>query len=164
MHLFAGCPAGTEIVFLACEHYEKLELLVIHTSLGHCAELLFRHNWRKLVTLLFLFILLVKIVVWLIGACFFLLWVRFPFEVFSYCTFTKTLAFVFQNSIDQEWFFLDYFWWNVLRFNVVISAWTEIFNNCSIVFFFWRYPVFSMVSLRGILVCSLKVLVQHRIF
>ena len=45
-----------------------------------------------------------------------------------------------------------------------ISVWTEICKNCSIVVLVWRHHIFSMFSLRGILVCSLKMLFfSHRI-
>ena len=46
-----------------------------------------------------------------------------------------------------------------------ISVWSEICKKCSIVILFWRHQIFSMFSLRGILVCSLEMLVlfSHRI-
>ena len=63
----------------------------------------------------------------------------------------------FQNWFDHEWIdFGGFFCWNVPRFVVVISAWNKICKNCSIVFLIWRHEVFSMISLRGILVCSLN--------
>ena len=46
-----------------------------------------------------------------------------------------------------------------------ISAWTEIWKNCSIIIVFWRRRSFRIVGMRGILVCSLKlpVLFSHRV-
>ena len=40
-----------------------------------------------------------------------------------------------------------------------ISARTDICTNCSVVFRFWRHQIFSMFSLRGIMVCFLKMLI-----
>ena len=40
----------------------------------------------------------------------------------------------------------------------LISAWTEKCKKCSSVFLFGQHQIFSMFSLRGILVCSLKLL------
>ena len=52
------------------------------------------------------------------------------------------------------------------RFFVVISAWNKICKNCSILFLFRRHHVFSIISLRGLLVCSSKVpvLFSHMVF
>ena len=74
-------------------------------------------------------------------------------------TFWYLPQFRFKVS-ELIWPRVDWFWsffcWNVPRFVVVISAWNKICKNCSIVFLIWRHEVFSMISLRGILVCSLN--------
>ena len=62
----------------------------------------------------------------------------------------------------------DWFWvfcWKSASSVDFLSKWTEIFKKCSIVFPFWRHQIFSMFSLRCILVCSLKILVlfSHRV-
>ena len=67
------------------------------------------------------------------------------------------------------WPRMDWFWgfcWKMASFVDFISVWTKICTNCSIVILFWRHQIFSMFSLRGILVCSLKMLVllSHRVF
>ena len=41
-----------------------------------------------------------------------------------------------------------------------LSLWTDICTNCSNLFPFWRHQIFSIVSLRGLLVCSLIMLVH----
>ena len=41
----------------------------------------------------------------------------------------------------------------------LISVWIEICKKCSIVVLFGRHQIFSMFTLRGILVCSVKMLV-----
>ena len=46
---------------------EKHEILVMHTSLRNGAQILFRHKWRNLDTLLFFFIVLVNVVALLTG-------------------------------------------------------------------------------------------------
>ena len=56
----------------------------------------------------------------------------------------------------------DWLWGFLLKmayFVDFVSVWTEICRNCSIVILFWRHQFFSMFRLRGILVCSLKMLV-----
>ena len=66
-----------------------------------------------------------------------------------------------KNRID-----LRVFCWNIPCYVDFISAWTEICKNCWNVIFFQRQQIFSRVSLRGSLVCSLTVpvLFSHRIF
>ena len=48
---------------------------------------------------------------------------------------------------------------NMRHFIDFISTFTETCMNCSNVILFWRHQIFSIVSLRGIVVCSLKKLV-----
>ena len=58
----------------------------------------------------------------------------------------------------QFWPRLDWFWifcWNIPHFVVIVSLWTEVSNNCSFVFLFWRHEIFSIISLGAILVSSL---------
>ena len=44
-------------------------------------------------------------------------------------------------------------------FVLASKIYKEICKNSSIVFLYWRHQIFSIFSLRGILVCSLKMLV-----
>ena len=113
-------------------------------------------NWLQL---LFHFIVLMGVVSSVIGMSFFFLCFRFLFEVFSFCTFTETFAIGFQNWLDHKWIDFDFFQWNMAFFVDFLSVWTDICNNCSNLFPFWRDQIFSKVSFTGILVCSLKMLV-----
>ena len=113
----------------------------------------------------FIFALLVKIIASLVGMRLCLLWVTFQVEVFSYCNLAETFENGFQNWFDNEWLQFGVFCWKMDSFVDFISVWTKICKNCSIVILFWRHQIFSMFSLRGILVCSLEMLVlfSHRI-
>ena len=64
----------------------------------------------------------------------------------------------------MDWF-RGFFCQKMVSFVDFISVWTEICKNCSSLVLFWAHQVFSMLSLRGFLVCSLKLLVlfRHRI-
>ena len=50
-----GGPAGAGNLFLTCEDYKKFEPFETHTNFGSGAQILFRHKWGKLDTLLFFF-------------------------------------------------------------------------------------------------------------
>ena len=128
----------------------------MHVSLGPGAQKLFRHNWGKLHTLLFYFFAL-NIVVSLCGkSLFFHLWNKCWVEVFSYCTFTGTFATGFQKGFDHERVDSGVSCWHMRHFVVVISARFEICSDYSCVILFRRHSVFSIFSLRSILVCSLN--------
>ena len=125
--------------------------------------MLFRHILRKIDTLLF-FYCVGEVFRTVNLKKFFLAWVRFWVEVFSYCSFTETFAIVFRNWIDHKMVDCAFFCWNMPCFVVVISAWTAIYEKCSIVFF-CRHQIFSIFSLYCILFCSLNepVLFSHKI-
>ena len=91
---------------------------------------------------------------------FFELCFRFYIEVFSYCTFTETFANRFQKWFDDKWIVFMVFWWKMASVADFRSVWNKICKECSIVILFWRYQISSMFSLRGILVCSLKMLLH----
>ena len=57
-------------------------------------------------------------------------------EIFSYWTFTETLAIGFQNWFNPEWNDFEVFCWNMLRFVIVISARTDKSKNSSFMFAF----------------------------
>ena len=65
---------------------------------------------------------------------------------------------------QMDWFW-NFFCLKMASFVDFISVSIEIYKNCSIVNRFWGHQIFSMFSLRGILVCSLKMLVlfSHKI-
>ena len=113
-------------------------------------------NWLQL---LFYFIVLIGIVASVIGMSFFS--AVFQVSVWSF------LVLNFNGNVCN--WIPEVIWPRMGRFTVFcskmasfvdfISVWTETCKDCSIVIRFWRHRIFSMFSLRGILVCSLKMLV-----
>ena len=115
----------TDFVFLTCGIQKTTKLLEMHTKLAPGSQT-FRHKWRPLYTLLFLFIVSVSTIASLNGNLLFHPWVRFEVEVLSYCIFTGKFEVGFQNWFDHEWIQLEFSCWNRHRFVVVISVWTEV--------------------------------------
>ena len=112
--------------------------------------------------------------------CFLYWWVQLPpllNRVFFSCVSGFTLKFSriallrkrlqldSKSDLTTNGLIVGFFRWEMASFVDFISVWTKICKNCSIVILFWRHQIFSMFSLRGILVCSLKtlVLLSHRI-
>ena len=143
---------------------KNLEVFEMHTCHWPGAQIWFKHKWGKLVTAS----LLLDFIDWY--SClrywneFFQLWFRFYFEVLSYCSLTETFAIGFQKWLDHEWIDFGVFCWELASLVDFISVRTEICKRCSIVILFWRHQIFSVFSLRGILVCSLKMFLtfSHR--
>ena len=127
---------------------KNFELFEMPTSLGPGVQMFFRNKWRNLDTFHSYFIALMNLVALIIGVSFFQLGVRLLIEIFLYCTFTGTFANGFQNWFDHEWIDFGIFKWNMPHFIVVIFAQSKICKNCSIVFFFSRHHVFSII--RGV--------------
>ena len=113
-------------------------------------------NWLQL---LFYLIVLMGVVGSDIGMSLFSYVSGFRLKFFSYCTLTETFAIGFQKWFDHEWIDFGDFCWQMASSVDLLSVWIEVCKNCSIVVLFWRHQIFSMFSLRGILVCSLKMLV-----
>ena len=115
--------------------------------------------------LFFYFIVLMGINASVMGRSFFQLCFMFWIEVFSYCTLTETFAIGFQMWFDHEWIDFGFFCWKMASFVDFLSVWTEMCKNCSFLILCWRHQFFSIFRLRGILVCSLKMLLlfSHRI-
>ena len=121
-------------------------------------------NWLQL---LFYFIVLMGIVASVIGMSFF----SAVFQVLNWSFLVLHFDGNVCNWIPKViWPRMYWFWgfcWKMASFVDFISVWAEICKNCSFVILFWRHEIFSMFSLRGILVCSLKMLVlfsfSHRI-
>ena len=155
----------SEMCFWPAKTRRNLEFFEMHTCLWPGAQIWFRQKWRTLVIASLLFHCSGGFSCLRYWSEFFQLCFRFLIEVFSYCTLTETYAIVFQKRFDHEWSDFGVFRWKMASFVDFISVWTEICWNCSIVILFWRHEIFSMFSLRGILVCSLKMLVlfSHRI-
>ena len=73
----------------------------------------------------------------------------------------------FQKPFGREWFaFLQFLVWNMPRFVNSTSALTNLFENWSNCIVICSQQIFSVVSLRGILVCTLYVpaLFSHTVF
>ena len=87
---------------------KKLELFALHTCLWPGAQMCFRQKWRKLVRLLFNFIVLMGIVASFSGMVFFQLCFRFLIVFFSYCTLTETFAIGFRNRFEHDCVFLEF--------------------------------------------------------
>ena len=117
--------------FLRCIH-------VIDLVLKYGSDI----NERNWLQLLFYFIVLIGIVVSLIGMSFLQLCFRFQVEVFSYCTLTETYAIGFQKRFDHEWIDFTVFCWKKASFVDLLSVWTKICKNCSIIVLFWGNQFF----------------------
>ena len=154
-----------EMCFWPAMTRTKLDFSEMHTSLDPGIQKLLRHKWRKLNTACLLL------------HCFdgyscLRYWNEFFLAVFQVLDWSF-LVLLFDGNVCNWipkviWPRMDWFWifcWKMASFVDFISVWTEICKNCSIVVLFWRHEIFSMFSLRGILVCSLKMLVlfSHRI-
>ena len=112
-------------------------------------------NWLQL---LLHSIVLIGIVASVMGICFFQQCFRFQNDDFSYCSLTETFANAFQMLLDHEMIDFRVFCWDMASSVDFISVWTEICKNCSIFILFWRHQFFPLFRLRGLLVCSLKML------
>ena len=151
-----------EMCFWPAKTSKNRELFEMHTCLWPGAQMWFRHKWRKLVTaslLLFCFG----------GYSYRRYWNEFLFSCVSclrlkfssIALWRKRLQLDPKSNLTTNGLILGFF---VGFFVAFLSVWTEICNNCSLVFLFRRHQIFSIFSLKGILVCSLKklVLFSHR--
>ena len=144
---------------------KNIELFEMHTCLWPGAQIWFWHKWRKLVTTSLL-------PDCIDGYSCLRYWNEF-FSALFHVLDWSFLVLHFDGNVCNWipkviWPRMDWFWvfcWKMASSVDLISVWTEICKRCSIVFPFWRHQFFSMFSLRGILVCSLKMLVlfSHRI-
>ena len=85
------------------QRLEKLELHVMHTILGSCAQMLFRHKWRKRDKYVAFFIVLVNVDARLSCMSFSCKVFKFWLVSFSYCTFSETFAVLLQKWINHQW-------------------------------------------------------------
>ena len=161
MKLLFGGPADARKVFVVCEWNKKLESLrfmhVLDLVLKCCSDT----NGRKWIQLLFQFLVflfqLVNMLASIVLLSFVYLCVRLEIRIFSYCCVTEMFAVEIQNRIDHDWVNFEFCSWNMPCFVDFIFAWTVLGNNCSNVFMFWRNQVFSILSLKELLVGSLNV-------
>ena len=133
------------LMFLTC-------ILVIDLVLKYGSDIN-EGNW---IQLLFYFIVLMDILVSVIGMSFFQLCFKFYIEVFSYCALTETFAFRFQKWLDHGWIEFGVLCWKMASSVDLLSVWIEICKKCSVVILFWRHQVFSLFSLKRILICFFK--------
>ena len=155
-----------EMCFWPAKTRKNLELFEMHTCLWPGAQICLRHKWRKLVTASLL-------LPCIDGYSCLRYWNEFFSAVFQVLDWSF-LVLHFDGNVCNWipkviWPRMDWFWgffcWKMASFVDFICVWTEICRNCSTVILFWRHEIFSMFSLRSILVCSLKMLVlfSHRI-
>ena len=129
----------------------------MHTSLAPGAQIFYRHEWRKLATFLFILFVLLNLVDGYLDWVFACSVVRKLGWNLLVLQFQWNVCKVLRNWIDHEWVDFGFFCWNVTRLVVVKSVSSKIYQNGSLLFLFWRHKVFSNISLRGILICSLWV-------
>ena len=145
-----------EMCFWPAETRWNLELFEIHTCHWPGAQIWSIHTRRKLATAS----LLRPCIDWY--GC-----VRYWNEFFSAVFQILDWSFLvlhFDGNVCNWipkviWSRMNWFWVFLLEMascNDLISVWTDICKNCSIVILYWRHQVFSVFSLRGILVCSSK--------
>ena len=153
-----------EMCFWPAETRKNLEAFEMHTCLWTGAQIGFRHEWRNLVSAFLLLLCIDGYSCLSYGNEFFsavfhvldwsFLVLHFDWNV---CNWIPKVIWPrmdwFRGFSFENGFFVDF-----------ISVWTEICKKCSIVILFWRYQFFSMFRLRGLLVCSLKMLLlfSHR--
>ena len=147
---------GRNLISLRCIHV--LDLLL----LKFCSDI----NEEISIQVLFHFTVLVNIVASFIGTSYFHLWVGFWVEVFSYCTFNGNVC----NWLPKLIWPRMHCFWSFLTGICLVSSFPyrqglKSARIAQVFFFFLRHQIFSIVSLMGILVCSLNVpvLFSHRI-
>ena len=127
----------------------------MHTCLWPAAQIWFRHKWRKLFTtslLLHCFDGYSCLRYW---NEFFSCVSCFRLKFSRIAPWRERLQLDSKSDSTTNGLILQ----KMASFVDLISVWTRICKNCSIVVLFWRHQFFSMFSSRGILVCSLKMLV-----
>ena len=113
-------------------------------------------NWLQV---LFYFIVLMGIVTAVIGIRFFcssVACLRLKFSPIA--LWRKGLQLDSKSDLTTNGLILGSFCWKMASFVDIISVWTEFCKRCSIVILVWQSQFFSVFRLRGILVCSSKML------
>ena len=148
-----------EMCFWPAKSRKNLELFEMHICHWPWAQIWFRHKWRKLASLL-----LHRID----GYSCLRDWNEFSIFRLNFpriALWRKRLQWDSKSDLTTTGLFLEIFWSAYASFcrPHVCMDWNlhELINCYS----FWRHQIFSIVSSRGILVCSLKMLVlfSHRI-
>ena len=148
-----------EMCFWPAKTRKNLELFEIHTCLWPGAQIWFRHEWKNLEAASLLLHCIDRYSHWRY-------WNGFFSALFHVLDWSFLLHFdgkLCNWILKVIWPRMDWFWvffcCEMAFFVDFISVWTEVCKNCSFVVLFRRHQIFSMFSLRGILVCSLKMLV-----
>ena len=131
-----------EMCFRPAKTRKNLELFEVHTCHWPCAQIWFRHKWRKLVTAS----LLLHCIGWY--SCF-RFWNEFFSAVFQVLYwsflvlhFDGNVCIWFQKWFDHECIDFGVFCWKPSSFVDLPSVWTENCKNCSIVNRFRRHQFF----------------------
>ena len=103
-----------------------------------CAQKLFRHKWRKLAAAFFFFIVLMDIADSNILKSFFHLYFRFWMKFFRIAVSRKRLQLESKLNLTATGIFFIVFWWIMTGLVDLISAWTKVCLNCSMLILFWR--------------------------
>ena len=121
---------------------------------------MFRHKFRKpaTVSFLFYFYFLMGIVASVTARSFCFYGWGLGLKYFRLAAPRKPLQLETRTKLTRTEFF-GAFRWNRPCFVDLICAWTEICMKCSVVILSSGYHSFSIFCLRGVLVCSSKLLV-----
>ena len=119
-------------------------------------------NWLQL---LFHLIVLMGIVASAIGLSFFSYVSGFRLKFSRTALWRKRLQLDSKSDLTTNGLILGFFVGKWLLSLTSYRYGVKYARNAQLFFFFWRHQIFSMFSLRGILVCSFKmfVLLSHRI-
>ena len=168
MHLLVGGPADAYLMcFWHRNTRKKLEILLMHKSLGPGAQMLFRHNWRKLVTFLFFFHCVGEYIWMLNWHDFFVICVLGFSLKFSRLAFLLEQFYLGSKSDPiTDGFILESFVGMCLVSSSSYLHGPKVVKIAQLCFFLDEINFLSKISLRGNLVCSLKmpVLIIHKSF
>ena len=148
-----------EMCFWPAKTGKNFDYFETHTYLWPGAQICFRHKWRKPVA--------ASLLLHFIGGYSCLrYWKEFFSAVFHVLDWSFLVLHLDRNvcnyipkviSARMDWFWVFLLENRCFHWINICMDWNlqELLNCC----FFWRHQFFSMLSLRGILVCSLKMLV-----
>ena len=142
MHLLLGGPGHAWMCFWPAKTRKNLELFEMHTCHWPGAQKLFRHKWRKLFTAC----LLLHCIDWYSCLRYWNLFFAAVFQVldqsFLVLHFDGNVCNWFQKWFGHERIDFGVFWWKMASSVDLLSVWTKIGKNCSIVILFWWHQVF----------------------
>ena len=151
---FWPAKTGKNLKFLRCIH-------VFDLVLKYCSDI----NERNWLQLLFYFIVLMGTVASVIGMSFFSCVSGFSMKFSRFALLRKRLQLHSKSALTTNGLILGFFFgkWPLWLTSYLYG--TKSATIAQLLFFLWRHQIFSVFSLRGNLVCSLKMLVlfSHRI-